>query len=75
MAVWTVETYDPIAAMNRARDRKPATGGARQKVAKAGPRYADGDHVADCVARMRFATSEAIEQFRFDVHGADWVQL
>lgn len=79
-------TYDPIAHMNRWRDihRANGTSGGKGNVKKTDYRHL-GDYcpMRDAVHRMRLATSDAIEQFRFDVFLApeflpfdgQWVQL
>lgn len=72
-------TWDRIAAMNHARDRKPATGGKlyRQMARKAPtPALGSWEHLAGITsARWECATGDALAQYQFDVHGETWKGL
>lgn len=72
-------TYDRIAAMNRAKDRKPATGGKtyRQMARKAPtPVMGTWERLAGITtARWECATGDALAQYQFDVHGDKWEGL
>lgn len=71
--------YDRIAAMNRANDRAPASGGKLyRQTARRAPTPAMGtwERLAGLtVARWECATGDAIAQFRFDVFGSSWEGL
>lgn len=78
MTVFTAANYDPVARMNAARDMhraKGTTGGKGNAVKAHKAEEWQRDPVREIVAAMRFATSDAIEQFRFDVCGDEWVHL
>lgn len=72
-------TWDRIAAMNRARERKPATGGKTyHRTITHRPIPADGTWerlTGLTTARWECATGDALAQYRFDVFGQSWEGL
>jgi hypothetical protein len=71
--------WDRIAAMNRARDRKPASGGKNYKrlaVRRETPAMGTWDRLTGItMARWECAREDAIAQFQFECHGDDWEGL
>lgn len=72
-------TWDRIAAMNRARDRKPQSGGKtyRRTVSRAPtPAMGTWERLTGLTtARWECATGDALAQYRFECFGDDWVGL
>jgi len=66
-----------IEYMNRARDlhRARGTTGGKGNAVKVDYAHMIRDPWQEIVARARFEISDAIEQYRFDVCGDEWVHL
>ena len=67
--IFTAQNYDPIARMNAAKDRHRARGttGGKGNAVKIDRRNMTYCPIRDAVQRMRLATEDALEQYRFDV--------
>lgn len=71
--------YDRIAAMNKARERKPASGGKIYKQVApprpVNPERSSWDYLKGItLARWDHASGTACEDYRFAIHGNEWLE-